>query len=155
MTKLSFFDVDGTLSVPQYKMDGEMKIGTQNGWIEYCVTHGADTYDDCRPVEPVRAYAKRLQEAGVELHALSTSQTSFEHAAKQKFLDAHYPGIFSSLITVSRDEYKQQVIAQMARLRGITLAECELVEDTYATLLDAGELGIKVTHISMVFGGMK
>jgi phosphoglycolate phosphatase-like HAD superfamily hydrolase len=150
MTKLSFFDVDGTLSVPQYRMDGEMKIGTEDGWIEYCVTNGADTYDDCRPVEPVRAYAKQLQEAGVELFALSTSQTSFEHAAKQKFLDTHYPGIFSALITVSRDAYKQQVIAQMAKLRGIPLTECELVEDTYATLLAAGETGIKVTHISML-----
>jgi phosphoglycolate phosphatase-like HAD superfamily hydrolase len=149
-TKLSFFDVDGTLSVPQYRIDGEMKIGTETGWIEYCVTHGADTYDDCRPVEPVRAYARKLREAGVELFALSTSQTSFEHAAKQKFLDTHYPGIFSELITVSRDAYKQQVIAQMARLRGVSLTECELVEDTYATLLTAGELGIKVTHISMI-----
>jgi hypothetical protein len=86
----------------------------------------------------------------VELFALSTSQTSFEHEAKQKFLDTHYPGLFSGLITVGRDAYKQQVIAQMAKLRGIALKECELVEDTYATLLEAGELGIKVTHISMI-----
>jgi phosphoglycolate phosphatase-like HAD superfamily hydrolase len=150
MIKLSFFDVDGTLSVPQYKIDGAMKIGTEDGWIEYCVTHGADTYDDCRPVEPVRRYAKQLRKEGVELFALSTSQTSFENAAKQKFLDAHYPGLFSGLITVSRDEYKQQVIAQMAKLRGISLEECELVEDTYATLLAADKRGIQVTHISML-----
>jgi hypothetical protein len=149
-TKLAFFDVDGTLSVPQYRIDGEMKIGTQDGWIEYCVEHGADTYDDCLPVEPVRRYAAKLRDAGAELFVLSTSQTSFEHAAKQKFLDAHYPGLFAGLITVAQDAYKQQVIAQMAKLRGLPLTACELVEDTYATLLLAAELGIKVTHISML-----
>jgi hypothetical protein len=148
--KIFFFDVDGTLSAPQYLIDGEMRIGTQDGWIEYCVTHGADTYDDCRPVEPVHSYAAQLCDSGAEIFALSTSQTSFEHAAKQKFLDTHYPGLFRELITVARDEYKLPVIRQMARLRGIGLDECELVEDTYATLLEAGEYGIKVTHISML-----
>jgi phosphoglycolate phosphatase-like HAD superfamily hydrolase len=148
--KLCFFDVDGTLSVPRYQIDGELKIGTLDGWIEYCVTHGPDTYDDCLPVEPVRRYAIKLHEAGAALYALSTSQTSFEHAAKQKFLDRHYPDLFDELITVARDEYKQQVIAQMAKLRGLPLTACELVEDTYATLLEAGECGIRVTHISMI-----
>jgi FMN phosphatase YigB (HAD superfamily) len=148
--KLSFFDVDGTLSAPQYEIDGKMQIGTVDGWIEYCVAHGADTYDACRPVQPVREYAKRLQAEGVELYALSTSQTSFEHEAKQKFLDTHYPGLFRSLITVSRDEYKLQVIAAMAEQKQIPIEECELVEDTYATLLEAADRGICVTHISML-----
>jgi hypothetical protein len=148
--KLAFFDVDGTLSVPRYLIDGQMKIGTQDGWIEYCVNHGADTYDDCLPVEPARLYAKALKTSGATLYALSTSQTSFEHAAKQKFLDEHYSGLFADLITVARDEYKQQIIAEMARIRGISLSSCELVEDTYATLLLAAETGIKVTHLSMI-----
>jgi hypothetical protein len=148
--RLAFFDVDGTLSVPRYLIDGQMKIGTQDGWIEYCVTHGADTYNDCLPVEPVRRYAEKLKGNGAELYALSTSQTSYEHAAKQKFLDKHYHGLFADLITVARDEYKQQIIAQMAKLKGLPLTSCELVEDTYATLLVAGETGIRVTHLSMI-----
>jgi hypothetical protein len=38
----------------------------------------------------------------------------------------------------------------MARIQGIPLSSCELVEDTYATLLLAAETGIKVTHLSMI-----
>lgn len=146
--KLAFFDIDGTLSVPQYMVDGKLEIGLFEGWVEYCIENGMDTYKDCKPVKIVGEYAKRLKREGVALYALSTSQSSFEHDAKKKFLETHYPGVFLSLISVSRDELKLPVIAKMAEKMKARLEDCELVEDTYATLLEAGKLGVKATHIS-------
>jgi FMN phosphatase YigB (HAD superfamily) len=146
--KLVFFDMDGTLCSPQYLVDGKMEIGLPEGWVEYCVEKENDTYEDCIPVRIVGDYAKRLKEAGTRLYVLSTVQTSFEYEAKKCFLDRHYPGLFESLIAVSQDAYKWKVIAKMAEKMHLGLEDCELVEDTYATLIEAAGRGIKATHIS-------
>ena len=44
MIKLAFFDVDGTLSAPQYLVNGKLQIGMSDAqWIKYCEDHGEDT----------------------------------------------------------------------------------------------------------------
>jgi FMN phosphatase YigB (HAD superfamily) len=146
--KLAFFDMDGTLCSPQYLVDGKLEIGLPEGWVEYCVEKGSDTYEDCKPVRIVGDYARKLKEDGRKLYVLSTVQTSFEYDAKKSFLDQHYPGLFEALLTVSQDEYKWKVITKMAEKMHVGPEDCELVEDTYLTLIEAAGRGIKATHIS-------
>lgn len=150
-TKLAFFDLDGTLSVPNYYTDGRIVTGfSDKGWQEYCDSRGEDGYDHCKVVKPVKRYAERLAAGGAVLCVLSTCHYDSERKAKEKFLKVNYPGLFQKLITVDADLIKIDIIKQMAEERGLTLAECELVEDTYSTLLKANEIGIKATHISEI-----
>lgn len=58
-----FIDVDGTLSSPCYKVNGKFQIGMSDvQWADYCIKHGEDTYEWCRPVMQVKEYAMKAKE---------------------------------------------------------------------------------------------
>ena len=164
-TRLVFFDIDGTLSAPGYRVygperlekpvpedsEGEIRIGMgDDTWIRYCIRNGEDSYHDCCPVPAVRDYAERKRREGAKLYVLSTSQTSFESRAKQAFIRRHYKDLFApeNVITVAADEYKLKVICALAAKYGLLPCDCELVEDTYSTLLLAEREGIRGIHVS-------
>ena len=149
--KLAFFDVDGTLSVPRYFIDGRFQIGTDDrGWIEYCEEHREDSYEFCFGSKPVRAYAEKRKEEGCRLFVLSSIASDLEMDAKTKFVKRVYPGLFEDFFYVRKDLDKLDVIREMAEKNGVELEECELVEDTLAILFPANRLGIRATHISML-----
>lgn len=149
--KLAFFDIDGTLSVPRYWIDGRFQIGTdEQGWIDYCLEHREDSYEFCYGSAPVRAHAEELKKSGCRLFVLSSIASDLEKDAKTKFAKRMYPGLFEDFFYVHRDLDKLEVIKQMAEENSVTLSECELVEDTLAILFPANRLGIRATHISML-----
>ena len=155
MIRLAFFDVDGTLSAPLYiEQDGRRVIGwPKEEWLEFCRAHPLDAYEHCKVVEPVSAYAKRLFEQGVKLYGLSTMELPEERSAKEVFLQKHFPGMFEELLGPEEDAQKVDMIRETAAREGVLLSECELVEDTYRTLLLANEAGIRCTHISHLLTG--
>ncbi len=62
-----FIDVDGTLSSPCYKVNGKFQIGMSDvQWADYCIKHGEDTYEWCRPVIQVKEYAMKAKEKGTK-----------------------------------------------------------------------------------------
>lgn len=147
--KLAFFDVDGTLSVPRYRNNGQYVIGfSEEDWVTHCVTSGENAYDDCLPVAPARRHAEALKQAGARLFVLTTSMSEAETAAKKKFIRENFPGLFEEVIAVPSDAEKAGEIRRRAEEAGVSLSACELVEDTYATLLAVLPLGIRGTHIS-------
>lgn len=150
--KLVFFDVDGTLCVPTYKnKNGDLVVGfTDEGWYEFCVTMGEDGYKDCIPVQPVIRYARKKKEEGARLFVLSTSHTPEETAAKVKFVKTKLPDLFDEVITVGHDADKIPVMLKKAAGMGASAIDCEIVEDTYATILKSNDAGIKATHISSI-----
>lgn len=153
-TKLAFFDFDGTLSVPEYLVDGEKKIGypTVPSWIDYCNGLGPEAYKTCRPVKPVRRYAAALKEAGARLYVLTAIKSEGEVQAKWEFLADHYEGFFEDMLMVASPEEKLGVIKQIAASEGVDLTECELIEDMYPTLLGVIGDGVKATHLSQIVG---
>lgn len=147
--ELVFFDIDGTLAVPRYFVNGEYVSGfSDEGWYEYCVSQKENGYNHCIPVKPTERYAKKRKNDGAILFVLSTSQTPEETSAKVKFVSDKFPGLFCEVITVAKDAMKLEVISEMASKFNTTLTKCELVEDTYSTLLKANEKGIIATHLS-------
>lgn len=150
--KLAFFDIDGTLCVPRYKdKHGNFVIGfSDEDWFEFCEKAGEDGYADALVVQPVKRYAESLKEAGVRIFVLSTAQSPGEIAAKEKQMGIFFPGLFEKVITVGHDPEKLSVIKEYASKYDCELPDCELVEDTYSTILKANEIGIKATHISML-----
>ena len=151
-TKLAFFDFDGTISVPEYLVDGEIKVGypTVPSWIDYCNAGGKDAYKTCRPVKPVQRYADKLRENGAKLYILTGIRSEGEVLAKIEFLKDHYEGYFEDMLTVSSPEEKLGVIRETAAREGVALTDCELIEDMYPTLLGVLAGGIKATHISQI-----
>ena len=149
--ELVFFDIDGTLSVPRYNDNGRLVIGfSDEGWENFCNNAGEDGYRDCIVVKPVVRYAEKRKSEGALLYVLSTAHYENEVKSKHKFINETFPGLFEEVLTVPRDPDKLTVISGMAEERGLKLSECELVEDTYATILKANEIGIKATHISEI-----
>lgn len=147
--KFAFFDVDGTLSEPRYMVDGQLKIGLFfDRWNAYCLEHKEETYKDCRTIPVVKEHALKRKMCGARLYVLSTSLSEEETRAKKRFIERNYPGIFEEVITVDADDKKIDVILSYASEHGCLPKECELVEDTYRTLLKAMENGICATHIS-------
>ena len=153
--KLAFFDVDGTLSAPQYPHEnGRMDIGfTQDGWAAYCEKTGVHAYDFCRSLPPVRTFAEELHRSGVRLFVLSSCFHPNEHAAKTTFVQTHYPDLFEDFFYVFHDGEKVPLIEKAARDNGVPLSSCMLVEDTYSTLLQAYAAGITAVHIANIVAG--
>ena len=149
MTRLAFFDMDGTLCEPNYFTGVFETIGfTEEGWIAFCAKNGENTYDNCRPLPRVAAYAASLKENGAVLYVLTGAITSIEVDAKRKFVKENYPDLFENVIAVPDEDRKLKVIRAFAEMHGVPLTECELVEDTYTTLLRAAAEGIRTKHVS-------
>ncbi len=154
MTRIAFFDLDCTLSVPRYLVDGEIRIGLpMDGWTAYCEANGKETYRDCFPVPAAERYARKLKDAGARLYVLTTSHSEAEDEAKRVFVERQYPGLFLEVLTVSRDEDKISVIEQIADRAGIPKGDCELVEDSFRTQLLANSRGIRPTHLVHLIAG--
>lgn len=152
MTQLVFFDLDGTLSVPEYEENGKPVIGfhTPEGWVNYCNAYGDKAYQFCKPLQPVKRYALQKKEEGARLFVLTAVLCESEVGAKKVFLDEHYPGIFEDMITVGSAGEKGEKIKEIAAREDVPLDHCELVEDTFMTLLDVMEDGVRVTHLSEI-----
>lgn len=152
MIKLVFFDIDGTLCVPRYRdKHGNLVCGFSDAdWFEFCENAGKEGYRDCITVKPVERYAHELKENGTKLFVLSTAQSLGEIEAKKTHILRTFPSLFEEVITVSSDPMKMDVIKEYADKYGCDLRECEIVEDTYSTILKANDLGIHATHISMI-----
>ena len=149
MTRLAFFDMDGTLCAPRFYVNGNLVPGmSDEDWTAFCKKNGADTYRFCKTVTPVAEYAAELRARGAELYVLTAVQTEEEIAAKRKYTQLHFPGMFTDVIGVEHDADKLDVIAKIAKEKGIAAEECELVEDTYSLVLKATVAGIRATHVS-------
>jgi FMN phosphatase YigB (HAD superfamily) len=153
MIRLAFFDMDGTLCAPRFYVNGKMVGGmSDEAWHTFCEKNGEDTYRFCKPVPSVTEYARKLRECGAKVYVLSTSQTKYECDAKNKFVRQNYPaGFFTEVLTVEHDADKLPVIREIAEKEGVRPEECELIEDTYATVLAAIVAGIRGTHVSMIY----
>ena len=149
--RLVFFDVDGTLSAPSFHDGSRLVIGfPEESWHDCCALRGENSYDLCKPVLPVKRYAARRKEEGALLYVLTTCSEDVEVPGKQRFIQRCYPGLFEELLHVKSDKEKLTAMEETARRHGLTLADCELVEDTYATLLYVMGFGVTPTHLSLL-----
>lgn len=153
--KLAFFDIDGTLSAPEYRNEkGEPVIGfTPEGWLAYCRREGKNAYAHCRVVPGIKEFAEALKEEGRVLFVLSVSLSPEEDEAKTAFIRSRFPGLFGELFIVRKDGDKIPAIFDTARRYGAEAGDCMLIEDTFPTLLAAHAEGIQAVHISNVLAG--
>ena len=152
--RLAFFDVDGVLSAPEYRDQGEAVIGfTEEGWQHWCEEEEEAGYRYCKPLPPVRTFAEERKKDGSRLFVLTATAGELETKAKEVFVREHYPHLFDAVLPVSHENQKVAVIREMAKENGIPLTQCMLVEDTLSTLLQAHDAGICAVHVSNIFAG--
>ncbi len=142
--------MDGTLCAPVYAFgDEDTTIGfTETDWITFCIRHGEDSYEKCRPLPRVAAYARKLKAEGAKLYVLTGAVTSIEVDAKKKFIRIHYPDLFENVIAVGTEDRKLAILRIMAKENGCSHEECTLVEDTYSTILRANAEGFHAIHVA-------
>lgn len=153
--KLAVFDVDGTLSAPQYRdIDGNPVIGfSLEEWIGYCKERGNSAYQFCKPIPGVLPFLQGLKKAGAVLEVVSTALSAEERMAKAVFVGENYPNCFEGYSFVDQDQYKVALIHTLARQHGCELSSCLFVDDSYPLLLEAHEQGIRAAHISNILAG--
>ena len=152
--RLAFFDVDGVLSAPEYRDQGEAVIGfTEEEWLHWCEEEKEAGYRYCKPLPPVRSFAEKQKREGSRLFVLTATAGDLETKAKEVFVREHYPHLFDAVLPVSHENQKVAVIREMAKENGIPLTQSMLVEDTLATLLQAHDAGICAVHVSNIFAG--
>ena len=102
--RLAFFDVDGVLSAPEYRDQGEAVIGfTEEGWQHWCEEEEEAGYRYCKPLPPVRTFAEERKKDGSRLFVLTATAGELETKAKEVFVREHYPALFEAVIPVSHE----------------------------------------------------
>ena len=148
--KLAFFDIDGTLSVPNYCINGEYKTGmTDEEWLSY--TMNINAYRFCSAPKTIRNYIADLTDKGVEIYVITRESWSPAFKAKCKFIKTSYPEIKQNNIHyVLRKENKPNLI-EMIRLcqeKPTDMSECLYYDDDYEMVLTMNNLGYDAHHIS-------
>ena len=148
--KLTFIDFDGTLSVPNYKdKNGQMVMGfTDGSWKEYVKATTPDTFFYCKPVMPVIRFAKSQKENGNKVYVLTAVSSTEEVSGKKKFIEDYCPDIFDDILWVFSSEDKLETIRSTAAKQGAKLTDCQLVEDSFATLLYVMHYGVTPIHVA-------
>lgn len=151
MVKAAFIDLDGTLSVPNYLVNGKIVVGfSDEGWFNHCTTMREHAYDYCKPVRPVERYIRKLHDEGADLFILSVAQTEGEKLAKINFVNTHFKGLFKNIVFAAKNSEKISIMNEYAYNNKLSHNEIEIVEDTYSVILNANDNGFKATHISEI-----
>lgn len=151
--KTAFFDFDGTLIAPIFTTpDGETTIGfLGDKYREFMDKSDIHTYDRCRIVIEVLAYAMRLRHAmDWDVKILTTGLSQGERRTKTEFTKQNLNAVFDEVLFVDKASDKPEYILNYAKQHGLNPSDCLLVEDNYLALLRAAELGIRVMSVSHI-----
>lgn len=168
--KLAFFDIDGTLSVPQYDfasviesekgnlevyqefkdfVGGNLLNGCEESkWVDFNILN-SNSYANCRAPVTIVNFVKKLREKGTVVFALTEEHFSFALNNKAKWVHEKYKLPLENVVWVDDKEKKVDMICRICRLKGIKdLSDVLMVDDTFSILLKASEKGISTAHIS-------
>lgn len=155
MIKAAFFDMDGTLSVPVYPVNGKFQpCMTDKQWHDFNELHNVNSYNWCKPILSVKRYAEKLKKEGAVLFVLTGVHTDYEVMGKKKFTEDFYKGLFTDLIPVSSDSEKIPCMKAYCEKQGLDYSECELIEDTFKNVIEAICEGFSAKHVTNVIDEM-
>lgn len=155
MIKAAFFDMDGTISVPRYMLDGKLKpCMTNKEWEDYNATYKEEGYKDCKPIKAVIDYAYRLKGEGAKVVLISCVFSKPEILGKEVFLEKYCKDLFDEIHFVGSDSEKLPIMESFALKEGFDYSECELVEDTFKNIVAATNKGFGTKHVTNVLDEM-
>lgn len=154
--KYAFLDVDGVLSIPQYRDDnGNMRIGgTEDWWYKYNVGK-TDTYKNCIVPDKMKEFIFRLKKNNIQTYVLTAVSCVDEYFNKVDFVLDNYGVFFHSyrdILFVHTDSEKIKYLCTFAENLDIPRKEILIVDDTLGILLQAETDGFSAMHVSEILG---
>jgi len=150
--KLYAFDIDGTLAVDRFAVDGKAtynihpdinNLTLDETWIRFLI-QSKNPYGECIAPECMRAFVKKVQVEGNLVYFLSSDNNSPAYLAKLKFLRENYYWDVKDEQLIVSPFSKYKVIEILAEMNDIDIHDCVLIDDSEKHLIDANNHGIEV-----------
>lgn len=156
--KIFFFDVDGTLSVPlysfEYKDDYYKRCCLPTNLWEEFASSDEDCYRNCSVLPCIREFINDIQsneDVETILIVLSVEENTDIQKAKTKFINTNFENTFYDIFYVNTANEKIDFILRYAEYQAkVKPEDCYLIEDTFTTLIKAGDVNINPIHITNV-----
>ena len=147
--QIAFFDIDGTLSVPQYDVgNGVLKPGgTQEWWLEFNMDRD-NTYRTCRAPVTMVNFVSELRKKNVLVKCLTEEHSSFAFNNKAVWVEEQYGIPFEDIFWVDDKAAKVPVILKYCQLFNYEPKDVLFVDDTFPIVLEATVAGLCAKHIS-------
>lgn len=149
--KYAFFDIDGTLSIPLYNLNGDLVQGmTEEQWFEFNMWHN-DTYKDCKSSSALTDALSTLSKDCFGLYCLTCECNSRAYFNKADFILSRYKPYFNDIRQiefVADKEDKIRFMLRFAATKGVKPKEILYVDDDFALIVKASQAGINAKHIS-------
>lgn len=150
----AFFDIDGTLSIPYYKV-GEDKFvpgGTVDWWMQYCSEH-ENPYEYCKTPAALYDALEQLKEQDIPCFVLSTESTvrlPNIRDEKKIFIKENYGEFFpeENIIFTEEDDEKISYLKDYAKKNNVSRGTLLFVDDSFPIICQAVGEGINAHHIS-------
>ena len=146
---LRFYDYDRTLCVHNYPAWYQ---ANDNYEIE-CVTelaHQAELHENDRPLPCMQWYAMKCYRQGDKLFCLTHEIFSLRDELKKNFIARWYAQSPMKYLSTNTPEHKIDMIKAIAKIEGVPLSRCEIVDDKMETIYLATKEGIIGTHLSNI-----
>ena len=149
MTKVVFFDIDGVLSIPKFKLFGEefKPAFPENEWDEY-VNRYTDAYKYCRTPKSIKRFIDCCKEKGVEIKVLTAETTDGGLKNKLMFLSENYDIAKEDVYVVKSSSMKCKRLVEYCKEHRLKHSDVTIVDDTYPVIVEACTLGFEAIHIS-------
>lgn len=147
---IAFYDIDGVLSIPRYRINDKLKVGGSKDWWENFCKNNPNPYKDCKVSDSVYESLRSNYEAGTDCYVLSVETVTEAKEAKIKFIKDNYGDYFDDnhILFVSKDEEKVPFMVEMIENLSLDPSDTYFLDDTFALVCDASARGINAEHIS-------
>ena len=149
--KYAFFDIDGTLSIPLYNINGNFVQGmTEEQWFEFNMWH-TDTYKDCKSSYTLIDILSSLSKDCLGLYCLTCECNSRAYFNKADFVLSRYSPYFNDIRQiefVANKEDKINFMLRFAATKCVKPKEILYVDDDFELIIKAAQAGINAKHIS-------
>ena len=146
--KYAFFDIDGTLSIPFYDVNGTIKCGGEDDWWKERNDIDDNVYHLCKSPKKVKIFLDNLIKNDIKCFVLSTETLEKAKQSKIKFINEKYTGIFTDIFFVEKDVEKIDFLLNFAKENNTEESDIYYLDDTFSLCIKASNKNIDAHHIS-------
>ncbi len=146
--KYAFFDIDGTLSIPIYNINGKIKCGCEEEWWKNQNDIDDNTYRLCRTPKQIKLFIEDLIKNNVKCFVLSTEKHESAKQNKIRFINERYSEIFTNIFFVEKDDDKIDFLLNFAKENNVDNTDIYYLDDAFSLCIKASCEDINAHHIS-------
>lgn len=152
VVKAAFFDIDGTLAVPRFDVDGKIVPGmNKERWIQYNIEN-EDPYRLCGIPKNVKILLRFLKHHGVDLNVLSNASCNVVKQNKTLFINTNYSRYFYEdnihFIDGINFKNKKEYLYDYCKRNELTTRQVFVLDDDYKFIIELATENFNTHHIS-------